>query len=71
MMLAAVKDVGEFIPQSPPTGAADKTPSNDTTSKSPSKQEGQHGGGRVAKHAGMYQGVVTQRVRCFYSSPVL
>lgn len=70
MMLAAGKDkdkdAGEVIPQSPPTGAADKSPSNDTASKSPSKQEG-----LVARHARVYQGVVTQRLRCFHSSPVL
>jgi hypothetical protein len=59
MMLASgkAKDAGEVIPQSPPT-AADKSPSNVTTSKSPSKQEEQLGtqsreGGRIkAKHAG-------------------
>jgi hypothetical protein len=45
MMLAAGKDK-DAIPQSPPTGAADKSPSNATTSK-------QEGGRGKARHAGV------------------
>ena len=55
MMLAAGKgkDSGEVISQSPPAAAADKSTSNATTSKSPSKQEDRQKLGTVkAKHAG-------------------